>query len=184
LKVASALMFVPTVTCRRIKSAGDKEMTQMVFRAALIALLTSASAAVPAQAPSGQPLPRTQFIATMDGEFRKIDADKSGLITRSEADAYQRAAALEAAAQRARTSFSTLDRDKNGQLSFSEFFRLVSTQPIATNGQQFVATMDSTRDGQVSLVEHRTATLANFDRIDADKDGIISPSEMKLGGVR
>jgi hypothetical protein len=42
---------------------------------------------------------------------------------------------------------------------------------------------DGNRDGQVSLVEHRTATLANFDRIDTDKNGIVSVAEMRAGGV-
>ena len=43
--------------------------------------------------------------------------------------------------------------------------------------------MDSNRDGQVSLVEHRSATLANFDRLDTDKDGNVTAAEMKAGGI-
>ena len=93
-------------------------------------------------------------------------------------------AALAATTQRARASFATLDRDRNGELSFDEFFRLVSADRISADGQRLVATMDSTRDGQISLIEHRTATLANFDRLDADKDGVVSATEMKAGGIR
>ena len=33
--------------------------------------------------------------------------------------------------------------------------------------------MDGNRDSQISLAEHRTATLANFDRLDTDKDGVV-----------
>ncbi len=131
-----------------------------------------------------QAVPRAQFITTMDGEFRKMDKDKNGQVTRAEADAYQRAAAVALATTRARASFATLDRDKNGQLSFDEFFKLVSADRITADGQRFIATMDNSRDGQISLIEHRTATLTNFDRIDADKDGIVSPVEMKTGGIR
>jgi len=132
----------------------------------------------------GQAVPRAQFITTMDGEFRKMDKDRSGQVTRAEADAYQRAAALAATTQRARASFATLDRDRNGELSFDEFFRLVSADRISADGQRLIATMDSSRDGEISLIEHRTATLANFDRLDADKDGVVSATEMKAGGIR
>jgi hypothetical protein len=43
--------------------------------------------------------------------------------------------------------------------------------------------MDLNRDQSISLVEHRTVTLANFDRMDADKNGIVTPAEMKARGV-
>jgi hypothetical protein len=42
---------------------------------------------------------------------------------------------------------------------------------------------DGNRDGRISMIEHRTATLANFDRLDTDKDGIVTPAEMKAGGI-
>ncbi len=42
---------------------------------------------------------------------------------------------------------------------------------------------DTSKDGKVSLIEHRTATLANFDRLDTDKDGVVTGAEMKAGGV-
>ena len=42
---------------------------------------------------------------------------------------------------------------------------------------------DSNRDQQISLVEDRVATLANFDRLDADKDGVVTSAEMKAGGI-
>ena len=45
-----------------------------------------------------------------------------------------------------------------------------------------LAREDSNRDSQVSLVEHRAATLANFDRLDTDKDGMVTAAEMKAGG--
>jgi Ca2+-binding EF-hand superfamily protein len=120
----------------------------------------------------------------MDGEFRKMDGNNNGQVTRAEADAYQLAAARAAAIGRARTSFLTLDRNKDGKLSLDEFLKLVPIERITGNGERLIAVMDSSRDGQVSLIEHRTATLANFDRIDADKDGIASPAEMQANGVR
>jgi hypothetical protein len=38
---------------------------------------------------------------------------------------------------------------------------------------------DLNHDGIVTLVEHRTATLATFDGLDADKDGVVTPAEME-----
>ena len=46
-----------------------------------------------------------------------------------------------------------------------------------------MAKMDLSKDGQISLIEHRTATLANFDRMDTDKDGVVTPAEMKAAGL-
>ena len=93
------------------------------------------------------PLPRAQFIAGMDGEFRKMDADK------------------------------------NGQLSQSEFEKIATPAPVA-NAQPMIARMDGNRDSQISGAEYRTATLANFDRVDSDRNGIVTTEELKAGGVK
>ena len=156
-----------------------------MFRIAvfLIAAGSASAHAAPAAAPAAVPIPRAQFIVEMDAQFHKMDADRNGLITRTEVEAYQRGVALAATAQRARTAFTALDADKNGQLSFAEFEKLVAAQPVTANGQPFMAQMDLSKDGQISLIEHRTATLANFDRMDTDKDGVVSPAEMKAAGL-
>ena len=119
-----------------------------MFRPSLLALALLATAPLLAQAaaPAAQPIPRAQFIADMDVQFRKMDADK------------------------------------NGQLSPAEFAKVTAPAPAA-NGQPMIARMDSNRDSQVNLIEHRTATLANFDRLDVDKDGVVTPAEMKAGGI-
>ena len=156
-----------------------------MFRIAvfLIAAASPAAHAAPAASPAAVPIPRAQFIVEMDGQFHKMDADRNGLVTRAEVEAHQRGVALAATAQRARNAFTALDADKNGQLSFAEFEKLVAAQPAQVNGQPFIAQMDLSHDGQISLIEHRTATLANFDRMDTDKDGVVSPAEMKAAGL-
>lgn len=155
----------------------------MPHRLCLAAALACVVSPVLAQA-TAIPIPRANFIADMDGEFRKIDANKDGQLVRTEIEAFKRAAAVAAAAQRVRSAFATLDGDKNGQLSLAEFSKLATAAPPAVNAQPFVARMDSGKDGKVNLIEHRTATLANFDRIDSDKDGVVTPAEMKAGGIR
>lgn len=136
----------------------------------------------PAAAAANQPLARTQFIADMDAEYRKMDADKNGQLTRIEIEQYQKLQAVAQASARNRAWFSQLDADKNGQLTLAEFAKMV-TPPAAANAQPMIARMDGNRDQQISLIEHRTATLANFDRLDADKDGNVTPAEMKAGGI-
>ena len=127
-------------------------------------------------------LPRAQFITDMDTEFRKMDADKNGQLTRTEIEQFQKLQAVAQAQARNQAMFAQLDADKNGQLSAAEFSK-ISTSPPAANGQPMIARMDGNRDGQVSLIEHRTATLSNFDRIDTDKNGIVTGAEMKAGGI-
>ena len=118
----------------------------------------------------------------MDTQFRKMDADKNGLLSRVEIEQFQKLAALAEAQARNRALFVQLDTDKNGQLSPAEFAKVTAPSPAA-NAAPMLGREDGNRDGQISLVEHRTATLANFDRLDSDKDGVVTPAEMKAGGI-
>ena len=129
------------------------------------------------------PLPKSQFIDGMDGEFRKMDGDKNGQLTKSEIEQFQ--TQQQAAQGRARNKalFAQLDKDKNGQLSQSEFARIATPAPVA-NAQPMISRMDGNRDSQISSSEYRAATLANFDRVDSNKDGIVTSDELKAGGVK
>ena len=140
-------------------------------------------AAKPAASATGPiAVPRATFIAAMDGEFSKIDADHNKILTRKEADAYEAARVAAAVDQRRRALFAALDADHNGALTEQEFARL--ELPVSQgNSAPLFAQNDLNRDGQITLVEYRTAKLANFDRMDADKDGVVSPAEMKAAGL-
>jgi Ca2+-binding EF-hand superfamily protein len=131
---------------------------------------------------TAQPIPRTQFIGDMDTQFRKMDADKNGLLTRVEIEQFQKLTAVAEAQARNRALFEQLDTDRNGQLSPGEFAKVNAASPAA-NAAPMLGREDGNRDGQISMIEHRTATLANFDRLDTDKDGIVTPAEMKAGGI-
>jgi len=136
----------------------------------------------PAPAQETQPIVRAQFLAQMDTLFRQMDADKNGQLTRTEIEQHQQQSAIAEAKARNRAQFAELDVNKNGQLSPAEFAKL--TPPTAAaNAGPMLAREDSNRDSQVSLVEHRSATLANFDRLDTDKDGVVSGAELKAGGI-
>jgi Ca2+-binding EF-hand superfamily protein len=118
----------------------------------------------------------------MDSQFRAMDADKNGQLTRVEIEQHQRQSAVAEATARNRAQFAELDTNKNGQLNVAEFAKL--TPPTAAaNAGPMLAREDSNRDSQVSLIEHRSATLANFDRLDTDRDGVVTSTEMKAGGI-
>jgi hypothetical protein len=135
-----------------------------------------------APAQQSQAIVRAQFLAQMDTLFRQIDADKSGQLTRTEIEQHQQQSALAEAKARNRAQFAELDANNNGQLSAAEFAKL--TPPAAAaNAGPMLAREDGNRDSQISLIEHRTATLGNFDRVDTDKDGVVTPAEMKAGGI-
>lgn len=146
---------------------------------AFVALTAPSALAAQAAAPAIQ---RAGFIAEMDAQFRKMDADKNGLLARIEIDQYQKLTAIAEAQARNRALFAQLDADKNGWLSPVEFAKVAATVPT-TDAQPMLAREDGNKDQQISLIEHRTATLANFDRIDTDKDGVVTPTEMKAGGI-
>ena len=128
-----------------------------------------------------RPIARSVFIASMDTEFRKMDADKNGTVTRVEIEAFERAVSVVKAQAKNRQLFARLDADRNGQLSAAEFARLASPAPV--DAAPMLSRMDLNRDQSLTLVEYRTATLSNFDRLDADKNGVVTPAEMKTAGV-
>ena len=149
--------------------------------AAILLIAVSTSGAI-AQAAGNSDVPRSDYIATMDSEFRKMDADKNGQVTRAEVEAFDRGAAVANARARAQATFSQLDSDRNGQLSQAEFFKLITGTP-AVDGRPLIGKLDTNKDGQISLIEHRGGKLAYFDQIDRDKDGVVSTAEMKAAGV-
>lgn len=130
---------------------------------------------------AARPVARSVFIASMDAEFRKMDADKNGTVTRTEIEGFERAVSVVKAQAKNRQLFARLDTDRNGQLSAAEFSRLAS--PAPADAGPMLSRMDLNRDQSLTLIEYRTATLSNFDRMDSDKNGVVTPAEMKAAGV-
>jgi len=120
---------------------------------------------------------RSTFIQSMDAEFRKRDLNGDGKATRAEVEQFERSAALAKAQAENRALFASLDTDRNGFVSPSEFAALVRNNPLPDVSAQ-MQRFDTNRDQIISLVEYRTATLINFDRLDADKDGVVTEREL------
>ena len=149
---------------------------------AAVFLVAGLSSAAIAQTASNGNVPRSDYIATMDTEFRKMDGDKNGQVTRVEVESFERGVALGQARARAQARFAELDTDRDGQISPVEFNKLISGTP-AVDGRPLIGKLDTNKDGQISLIEHRGGKLSYFDQIDSDKDGIVSVAEMKAAGV-
>ena len=152
-----------------------------MFRLPLLLLALVASPLLAQPAP--QPIPRTTFIATMDGQFKLLDANHDGIVTRAELEASEQHAAAALAAQRTAALFAQADTDHNGQLSLAEFTRLAAATPPRVDVSATMNRLDLNRDQKITLIENRTATLANFDKLDTDKDGVVSAAEMRAGGI-
>ena len=145
-------------------------------------LLAQGATAQSPQSAAPIPVPRAEFIRTMDGEFGKMDADKDKVVTRVEIEQYLRAIAVAEGRARSHALFTQLDSDKNGQLSATEFERM-TVAPPPPNAAPILSQADLNKDGRITLVEYRTNKLASFDRVDTDKDGVVSVMEMKAAGV-
>lgn len=153
-----------------------------IFAALLLGMTSSALAQTAPKAGASAPVPRATYIITMDAEFRKMDGDKDGKVTRAEIETFDRGAALGQARARAQAMFAELDTDRSGQLSPTEFARIVSGSP-SVDGRPLLGKLDTNKDGTISLIEHRAGKLAYFDQIDSDKDGVVTVVEMKAAGV-
>lgn len=121
-------------------------------------------------------LPRADFIALMDADFKKRDLDGNGKATRAEVEEFTKRTATAVAEEQNRDLFQRLDIDKNGVITPAEFAGLIPA-PKFVDVSAEMTRFDGNRDQIITLVEYRTATLANFDRLDVDKDGNLSAAE-------
>lgn len=118
----------------------------------------------------------------MDGEYRRLDANGDGAATRAEVEARQRRILVASATRNAQAAFARIDTDRNGQLSPAEYIRATAAVPRDIDVIKQMGRLDANRDAKVTLVEYRTLTVAGFDRLDTDKDGVLTVAEQRAGG--
>lgn len=142
-----------------------------------LALVAAAPLAAQAQAPAGPTsITRAQVTANAEAEFKKVDANNDGQMSRAEIENFQRASATARITARNKALFAELDTDKNGQLSAAEFAKAT---PVPKPDASYVLRIDANKDGQISLAEHRGAAIDTFAKIDANKDGTLTAAEVQ-----
>lgn len=131
------------------------DMRKFLFAAAGFAALTAAVGVAAAQNQPQQERPRGVFA---------MDANSDGVLTRQEFDA-------------ARTAqFTRLDANSDGFLSREEMRAQRGERgPRGHRGQ--LARADANNDGNITREEFLARPTAMFDRLDANKDGVISADE-------
>ena len=139
--------------------------------------------AAAAQVQGGADLSRAEFIAQMDGQFGAIDGNRDGTITTEEIEARRQILARSAALNANRQVFRQLDTDGNGALSQQEFEALVNPQAVSNVPVPTMQEFDTDRNGTITLVEYRIVTQGNFDRLDQDRDGVMTAAEMQAAGL-
>lgn len=140
---------------------------------------------------------RAEVEADVAQRFAKLDANKDGKVDESDRAAHRKAKADE--------MFAAADTDRNGSISRAEFDaageariakRAERRAAMADRrgegghghqgkrgkrghggGDRLLARVDTNGDRAVTPVEMRTAALARFDRIDANKDGQVTAEE-------
>ena len=152
--------------------------------AATGAALACASAQAIAQAPVApaavQPLPRTQVAQKLDAEFKALDTNGDGKLTRAEVQAAIQKRAAEAEAmllQRQKQEFDKLDTNKDGRLTLAEYQAGTTISAKENAADVRMAQLDANKDGTITAAEFRALTLSQFDKLDKNKDGVLSPQE-------
>ena len=77
--------------------------------------------------------------------------------------------------------FTKLDTNKDGQLSKAEFMAATPALKARVTPQQMIAQVDSNKDGKISLQEYEASPLGNFNKLDANHDGILEANELPGG---
>jgi Ca2+-binding EF-hand superfamily protein len=154
-------------------------MTRPLF---LLAALSLASPVAAQQQGSAQPKPvsRSAVAAKLDGAFAAADTNHDGFLSVAEVQALENSELQKVqAALRARTAaqFKALDTNKDGVLSFQEFAAATPSVKAHDTPATLLQKWDTNRDGKISAAEYRAPTLARFDSVDLNHDGIVTPDE-------
>ena len=140
-----------------------------------------AAKAPPATAQAPKAMTRAQFLANVQTRFNAVDTNHDGFLDSSEVAAAQQKELQQARAvaqQRMEGEFTKLDTNRDGQLSKAEFLAAAPQVQSQETAQQIIGTIDSSKDGKLSLPEYQARPLANFNRLDSNHDGTVTQQEI------
>ncbi len=100
--------------------------------------------------------------------LKAADTNADGMISREEAKALPRIAA----------HFDEIDANKDGQITMEEL-RAFHASRHGEHAGAFMKRMDTDNDGKISKAEALAAAAARFDAADTNKDGFLTPDELK-----
>jgi hypothetical protein len=150
----------------------------MILTSALAILMMQAAAPKGAQ-PALQPLTKASTEARVKASFEAMDTNKDGSVDKAEAERSRDNNVAILQKQRGDQisgHFARLDTNKNGALSREEFDAFFSRIQVATN-LPWLTNNDLNKDGRVSLAELTSQAMATFDRLDTDRNGVLSARE-------
>ena len=138
---------------------------------------------------------RDEAVAKVRQHFSRMDANRDGFVGRDElqtmrgADQGERNGRNRMAAGNPGAAFDRLDANRDGAISRDEFGRAREMRSEVRGmrkagrtrgiGGGMMKLADLDRDGRVSLQEATNKALQRFDRVDANRDGRITPDERR-----
>jgi len=159
-----------------------RAISRLVLASAASLTILAPSVAIAAQsgaAPAAQPITRSALSSQLDASFGRLDGNADKSLNTAEIEAAQKRQVAEAQGvmtKRLEAEFAKLDANKDGQLSLAEF-KAAAPTPKTASSAELLGQLDRNKDGKVTQDEFRATPLANFDRIDTNKDGTISDAE-------
>lgn len=151
--------------------------------ASAAALAAPAAPAAPAATEEPKPVTKADLTAELDADYSDLDANQDGKADEAEIKARlvrSAQAQLDELAKQRDAAFARIDTDSNGTISRAEFDAQAKLPSLPQpDAKPFLAEFDKNKDGVISQDEFRAPTLANFDRLDLNKDGTVSAAEQK-----
>ena len=153
-----------------------------ILAATAISLIPSAAFAqanAPAAAPA-QTLTRAQLTQKIEADFKASDTNGDGKISKGEIQAALQRRATQATTamhQQQQAEFNKLDTNKDGKLTLAEYQAgsAITLRPEAVDRR--LQQLDTNKDNAVTTAEFRAVMLGEFDKLDANKDGVLSAQE-------
>lgn len=117
--------------------------------------------------------PRELLVRRIAVEFKALDADGDGKLTKAEADAVRGKPML----------LLIADADKDGAVTKEELAKSFASRGGRVSERIFAA-LDADKDGKISAAEWQAAGERRFARLDRNKDGDVTADDLRRRGRR